>query len=39
MNAKKIDEMVESIVRESTKRWQEEDEVIDDISIIIAYFS
>ncbi|CAD8101873.1 unnamed protein product [Paramecium sonneborni] len=39
MNAKKIDEMMESIVRESTKRWQEDDEVIDDISIIIAYFS
>ncbi|CAK95219.1 unnamed protein product (macronuclear) [Paramecium tetraurelia] len=39
MNAKKIDEMVESIIRESTRRWQEEDDVVDDISIIIAYFS
>ncbi|CAD8104164.1 unnamed protein product [Paramecium sonneborni] len=39
MNAKKIDEMVDNIVKESTKRWQEEDEVIDDISIIIAYLS
>ncbi|CAD8139670.1 unnamed protein product [Paramecium octaurelia] len=37
MTAKKIDEICDIIVRESTKRWQEEDEVIDDISIVIAY--
>ncbi|CAK70224.1 unnamed protein product (macronuclear) [Paramecium tetraurelia] len=33
----RIDDICEIIVRESTKRWQEEDEVIDDISIVIAY--
>lgn len=39
MNVKKIDEMMESIIRESTRRWHEDDDVVDDISIIIAYFS
>ncbi|CAD8134734.1 unnamed protein product [Paramecium octaurelia] len=37
MTAKKIDDICELIVGESTKRWQEEDEVIDEISIVIAY--
>ena len=37
MNAKKIDEMCDIIIKKSTQKWLEEDEVVDDISIVIAY--
>ncbi|CAD8188193.1 unnamed protein product [Paramecium pentaurelia] len=39
MNENKIDEIVENIVKESTRRLQEEDEIANDISLIIVYFS
>ncbi|CAD8054111.1 unnamed protein product [Paramecium sonneborni] len=37
MTAKKINEICDHIVKLSTQRWHQEDEVVDDISIVIAY--
>ncbi|CAD8136527.1 unnamed protein product [Paramecium octaurelia] len=37
MTAKRIDEICDHIVKLSTQRWHQEDEVVDDISIVIAY--
>ncbi|CAD8046750.1 unnamed protein product [Paramecium primaurelia] len=37
MTAKKLNEICDHIVKLSTQRWHQEDEVVDDISIVIAY--
>ncbi|CAD8046849.1 unnamed protein product [Paramecium sonneborni] len=37
MTAKKLTEICDHIIKLSTQRWHQEDEVVDDISIIIAY--